>query len=296
MKIEDIVIVGGGPAGIAAAIQLKRYGLTPLLFEMGNLGGLLRNANLVENYPGFPGGISGLDLAAQFVTQFKNHNILSRKEQVLNVEFKNRIFHIETPKGIWHSRVLIVASGTIPKQIEGLRISAQVREKVHFEVVPVLKNYGKKVLIVGAGDAAFDYALNLSKNNQVIILNRGEKRKCLPLLWECTKNNNAIEYIENTSLVSIDQVEDEQVRCVCQEQEKQKVLYVDRVLIAVGRREQIGFLSGEIREEISFIEESGCLYRIGDVKNDIYRQTSIAVGDGVMAAMKAYEHLKELNK
>ena len=65
-KVEGVTIIGAGPAGIAAAIQLKRYGITPLLLEKNMLGGLLRNANLVENYPGFPVGISGLHLTSLF--------------------------------------------------------------------------------------------------------------------------------------------------------------------------------------------------------------------------------------
>src|SRR4030042_7192079 len=69
MQIEDIIIIGAGPAGLAAAIQLKRYGIRPLLFERAVVGGLLRNANLVENYPGFPRGITGPGLVKLFARQ-----------------------------------------------------------------------------------------------------------------------------------------------------------------------------------------------------------------------------------
>ena len=69
MKIEDILIIGAGPAGLATGIQLQRYGLNPLILERDQPGGLLRNANWVENYPGFPQGISGLDLVNRMLQQ-----------------------------------------------------------------------------------------------------------------------------------------------------------------------------------------------------------------------------------
>ena len=85
MKVEPVMIIGAGPAGLATAIQLKRYGIHPLLFEGEEVGGLLRNANLVENYPGFPKGVSGSKLVNLFSRQAENLHIDVTHEQVLEL-------------------------------------------------------------------------------------------------------------------------------------------------------------------------------------------------------------------
>ena len=81
MSAERVLIVGGGPAGMMTAIQLKRFGLDPVLFEANRMGGLLWNANLVENYPGFPGGIPGPQLVARFVRQFEDLGLVPIRER-----------------------------------------------------------------------------------------------------------------------------------------------------------------------------------------------------------------------
>src|SRR4030067_823709 len=87
MEAEQVIIIGAGPAGLATAIQLKRYGVTPLLFERAQAGGLLWNANLVENYPGFPSGISGPDLVGLFVRQAQHLSIDVTREEGVEMGF-----------------------------------------------------------------------------------------------------------------------------------------------------------------------------------------------------------------
>ena len=87
MRFSKIIIAGGGPAGLACAIQLKRMGLDPLVIEKGTPGGLLFNANLVENYPGFPGGISGPELAGRMAEQATAFNINIQQDKYLLINF-----------------------------------------------------------------------------------------------------------------------------------------------------------------------------------------------------------------
>ncbi len=96
MKVEQVIIIGAGPAGLATAIQLKRYGVHLLLFERAQAGGLLHNANLVENYPGFPLGISGVDLVNLFMLQAQNLGIDVTYEEVIELSYDRGLFRVKT--------------------------------------------------------------------------------------------------------------------------------------------------------------------------------------------------------
>lgn len=183
-KIE-IAIVGGGPAGMATAIQLARFDLHPVLFEKKRLGGLLWNAQWVENYPGFHGGISGPQLVAAFTTHLETYGIPVVQKEVQRVRYlvQRGRFLLEMPDNTLEADILVMATGTIPKTagiFEG--IPTELLGFVHYEVVPLLQEKGKSMVVLGAGDIAFDYALNLSSDNEVIILHRHEKIKSTALV------------------------------------------------------------------------------------------------------------------
>ncbi|PIU56519.1 MAG: hypothetical protein COS88_02725 [Chloroflexi bacterium CG07_land_8_20_14_0_80_51_10] len=288
MKIEDVTIIGAGPAGIATAIQLKRYGLEPLLLEKGHIGGLLVNANLVENYPGFPQGISGMDLVNLFKAQLERAGVTVNFEEVLQLDYDD-FFTIETPQRKLYSRIVVIASGTQPREFD---FPSEVSDRVFYEVYPIASVEGERIAIIGAGDAAFDYALNLSRKNEIAILNRGEKRRCLPLLWERTKSSPQITYHEKAEISGIEKAGNE-IILQCNTPNGKQKFQANYVIFAIGRTAQLDYLSARLRERTSELEEQGLLCLVGDVKNDIYRQTSIAVGDGVHAAMKICAKIEE---
>jgi thioredoxin reductase (NADPH) len=293
IQTEDVIIIGAGPAGLSAALQLKRYGITPLLLEAGEMGGLLRNANQVENYPGFPRGITGSDLVELFKEQAKNASITVTKGKVVNITHDGMLFQVSTEAEHYASRIVVVASGTKPKTFSDLQVPSALEEKVHYEVYSLLHLVGRHLTIVGAGDAAFDYALNLGENNQITILNRGEKIKCLPLLWERAALSPNITYLEKTRLVEISESPDDGIKLNCVSPEGALQLSTDYLIGAIGREAQLDFMPDNCQESYQILENQGMLYQIGDVCNGIYRQTSIAVGQGVLTAMKIYRCLKE---
>ncbi len=280
MTIEKIVIIGGGPAGISIAIQLKRYGIEAILLEKEEIGGLLRNANLIENYLGFPKGISGLELTKLFKKQLVNAKVKFYFEEVLEVDYKNNIFIIKTNKRILKSNILIIASGTKPH-----KLAENVRKNIFYEIHKLSNITNKKIVIIGAGDVAFDYALNLSKKNDIIILNRGEKVKCIPLLWERASKSEKIIYYENREVKEIQFYNDELI-LICSNLKNEYKIIAKYLIIAIGREPQVDFLSENIKKNIEILENSKLLYMIGDVKNDIYRQIAISIGDGIKVAME----------
>jgi len=272
----EVAIIGAGPAGIAAAVQLKRYGIEPLVFEKGRIGGLLWNANLVENYPGFPGGIPGPELVGKLEAQLRKASVDVIYEEVVRLE---EGFGLKTEGGSYTADIVVVASGTEPRRFPG-RISEKVEGRVFYEVYPLRDLAGARVAVVGAGDAAFDYALNLARRNEVVLLNRGYKPKCLPLLWERARTTPSIAYREDVEVMEVLPSEGG-VGLLCRTDGGEEKVEIDYVLFAIGRQPKLDFMSPELRGRT--LER---LHFIGDVKNGRFRQTAIAVGDGIRVAME----------
>lgn len=293
-KIEEVAIIGAGPAGIATAIQLKRYEIEPIIFEKAQIGGLLLNANLVENYLGFPDGISGIELVKLFKGQLYNLAIKIHNSEVTELDFKNDIFSIKTNIETYHSRITVIASGTKPK-LAKLNIRREMRDRVLYEIYPILEVRNKRIAIVGSGDAAFDYALNLAKYNEVTILNRSRKRKCLPLLWQRVKRSSKITYLDDVEIINIKACED---GIIVNNKFADEVIkqYCDYLIFAIGREPQINYFSKRLSENISTLKKLNKIYLVGDVKEGIYRQTAIAVGRGISTAMKIHQTLRENKK
>jgi thioredoxin reductase len=287
MNVNDVVIIGAGPAGLGAAIQLKRYGIEPILLEKEKVGGLLRNANLVENYPGFPEGIPGPELIKLFTRQLENIRIKIQFEEVLELDNRKGVFITNTTQRTIISRFVVIASGTKPRKLSNLNISKDFENHIFYEVSSLAQVANEKIAIIGAGDAAFDYALNLSKKNEVIILNRESRVKCLPLLFERCIGNKNISYLENIQVKNI-VCFDSYLTLTCYDTTSEREIYVSYLLVATGRDPRLDFLSENLKKNLVKLQKSKVLHIIGDVKNDIYRQTAIAGGDGIKAAMEIY--------
>lgn len=289
-----VVVIGAGPAGIAAAIQLKRYGLEPLLLEKERVGGLLWNANQVENYPGFPGGVTGPKLIALMEKQMNRIGVEVTREEVVSVDLQDDVLIVETKKSKYAASAVVVATGTKANPIPEV-VAENARDRVFGEVWPLLEARGKRILIVGAGDAAFDYALNLSKKrNSVTILNRGEDVKCLGLLFERAAQEPLIEYRARTAVRRVEaDLAAGRLKVECDADGTVESLAADYVLFAIGREPNLGFLSESVRRRERELAEAGRLFFVGDVINGLFRQTAIAAGDGLRAAMQIWHNLEK---
>jgi thioredoxin reductase (NADPH) len=286
MRNDEIAIIGAGPAGIATAIQLCRYGLKVTMFEKNRIGGLLRSANLVENYPGFPQGITGPNLVRLFEEQLRSAAVDIVYEEVVSLRFDSERFVVTTNERTLYSGLVVVASGTRPVELSDLELPPQFREAVCYDISLILHEKGKRIVIVGAGDAAFDYALNLGASNEVIIVNRGDVVSCIPLLWQRACVTAAISYYDNTKVLRIKGHDSNQICIECVRQGEMMTLHAHYLIPAIGRESQLGFLPKEGKGDFDRLEQEGLIYFVGDVRNGSFRQTGIAVGDGIMAAMK----------
>jgi thioredoxin reductase len=212
---------------------------------------------------------------------------------VVELAYDGRFFLVKTRDHHFRSQVVVIASGTRANTFSDFSIPLHLKDKVYYEVHLLLNVHGKRIAIVGAGDASFDYALNLGKMNDVIILNRGVEVKCLPLLWERASVVPRITYRQQTRITKVLDGPENRFTLECVNSKGTERIYADYLIGAIGRRVEVGYISPELVDRMNEFEEKGVLYLVGDVKNGICRQTSISIGDGIMAAMKIYRRFKE---
>ena len=294
MSTGDAVIIGAGPAGISASIQLARHGVSPVVFEREEVGGLLRNAWRVENYPGFPQGISGLELVGVLREQFERTGAELVRDGVTVLDYREGNFAVETSSGgSRRFRAAIVASGTRPRELPDIEIPPATEGRVLREALPLFSARGVRVAIVGAGDAAFDYALSLSRSNRVTILTRSESPRCIPLLHELASEAESIEVRRGTRLMSVAVGEDGALGLALRAGGLAARLETDYLIFATGREPEDTFLSEGLKRNAQRLEAAGELAFAGDVRSGIFRQAAIACGQGVMAGMKMARRLGE---
>jgi thioredoxin reductase (NADPH) len=292
----DVAIVGCGPAGIAAAIQLTRSGVSCLVLEKKRIGGLLANANLVENYPGFPAGISGVELVRLMKRHLQAQSIEVIPREVSALSHSGIGFRGVAEGEVFRSRIVILAAGTRPKSPDGVKIQADARPMVLYEVFPILGARDEDIIIVGAGDAAFDYALNLGRRNRVTILNRTDRVRCLGILRERAEALSSIECVTDTVVLEVAGAAEDRISIRCRSRGRGRELTAHHLVFAIGREPELGLLSGPLLESRDRLCEEGLLYFVGDVTRGDRRQTAIAVGDGVRAAMDVSDKLGKLVK
>ncbi|GAB4474153.1 MAG: FAD-dependent oxidoreductase [Anaerolineales bacterium] len=293
---RTVAIIGAGPSGIAAGVQLTRYGISTVVLEEGSVGGLLRNANWVENYPAFPHGITGLELARRMEEQLYTTGVEWIQQKVIQVHRAGNRFRLMATNEEIVCDFLIIASGTQPRLLSEQQMDQGACKRIFYQVVDLNKPRQAKIAIIGAGDAAFDYALNLAAENEVEILNRTTVKRCLPLLWERAKRVATIHYTPDTELLWVELDRDNGLRLTISCDGRLETRCVDYLLVAIGREPNLSFLPPAFTQQLELLEASGKCYRIGDVRNGIFRQTAIAVGDGLRAAMQIYHYLMEVSK
>ncbi len=291
MKKNNTAIIGAGPAGISAAMQLARYEIYPFVYESAAPGGLLFNAGTIKNYPGFPRGIEGPELAALFAAGLESSEAIVCPEEVLSVDYAAGVFRVQADNEADFSRI-VIATGTRPVPLGSVEFdSTETEDGIDYGIGELRDISGKSVAIIGAGDASFDYALTLSKKNDIVILQRGEKPRCNAALQRRVTARERITVLENALVEKISREEDGRfVLSLCGTGcGAHNRMTADHVIAAVGRvPREIALMPG-LTGTIDDLVKEGKLRFAGDVMNGMYRQTSIAVGDGVRAAMEIYE-------
>ncbi|HIH16099.1 MAG TPA: NAD(P)/FAD-dependent oxidoreductase [Candidatus Diapherotrites archaeon] len=291
--IVDVLVVGAGPAGLSASIQLQRMGFKPLVLEKNRVGGLLRNARWVENFLGFPDGLAGKRLAALFERQARAQGVEVRKAVVTGVTREKNGFVVRAGRKRFRSRALVLATGTAPRPLGVPGEKALAGKKLFYSVeeMPALKRgqaRGWTLAVIGSGDIAFDYALNLADQGiRVRLLLRGSKPKCIPRLRAAVGKHPRIAVYPHAVVRGLSSQGHKALLEVAVNGRRQS-MSVDRVLAAVGRQPCLDFLprawQKRLRREGRALEGVGlCL--AGDADANNFRHAGIAMGEGLRAAM-----------
>jgi thioredoxin reductase len=292
-KIQtQVTLVGGGPACSTAAIQLVRSGVD-ILTITEKIGGTIRNANLVENLVGFPKGINGEEYVKLLEEQLEYSKIPIIMETVKSISKMNEKYVIQTEEIEITSDYLIVGTGSIPCKLNINGEKEAFKSKKLFYEIYNAKKYskGKVITVIGSGDVAYDYSLNLSKiAKEIVIIQRTENTKSLPILQKRVEQEKKITIRVNREPYEI-YTENEKVILATKTEKEVKEIKSDLIIIAIGREPNIGFLSDDLKEEYENPKEESDLYFIGDVKKGNYRQVSIAMGDGMNVAMEIVKKL-----
>jgi len=291
----DIIIIGGGPAGLSASIYSKRFGLSTLLIEKFGIGGQVLLTDLVENYPGFPEGIKGPELVYKMEEQAKKFGVEFLIDEVLDVEIDNEIKKTKTNSSIYESNGLIISTGVNPKKLDIPGEKEFTGKGVSYCAICDAFFYkNKNVLVVGGGDTALTEALYLTNfANKVYIIHRRDKLRAAQYLQEKAFKNNKIEFIFNSILKEIKG--EKRVEKVLIQNIKEDRIYeldVDGIFIYIGLAPNSSLFKDKINlDENGFINTDSemrtnkkFVYAVGDVRKKELRQIITACADGAIAA------------
>jgi len=303
-KEYEIIIIGGGPAGLSAGIYASRSRLNCLLIEKTIPGGLIANAEKVENYPGFPDGVSGLELGELMQRQAKKFGLEIVTAEVQGITLNGGKKIIKTSSGDYAAQAVIVASGS-----EHNKLGVPGEEKYTGKGVSFCATcdgyffQDKKVAVVGGGNAALAEALSLTKfAGKVIVIHRRNELRATKVVQERALANPKIEFRFNTAVNTIegkDFVENLQLEDT--ENHKKSNLKVDGIFVAIGFKPNTEFLKdivpldgvGYVITDEKMATSVPGIFAAGDVRSNSIRQVIAATGDGAVAAIYAERYLSE---
>ncbi len=275
-----VAVIGAGPAGIAAAIQLARSGHEITVFEPGTIGGNLWNAGFVENYPGYPGGITGRNLAGLMEEQFGEWDFTIRNAAVTEIRRTGTGYLVISDKEEEYGGA-VVCSGTRPRKAgfpgeEELAMAGLLRYGI-----AGMRSWpeGGDALVVGGGESSIDLGLSLAEMGlKVTLLHRSDLRGVKQLLGIVAKEENIIAL--RGKVTGARQHGEKAVVGLETESGKEEKAY-DLVLVAVGRESSLPRLVG-----MDPLNPPPGFRIAGDARHGGLGQTAMAVGDGVRAAME----------
>lgn len=306
--IEEVVIIGSGPAGYTAGIYAGRAGLGPLMFSGEQPGGQLMITTDVENYPGFPEGVMGPEMMQLFQAQAERFGLKIKNERVAAVDFDAQPFRVSVGDQVTEAKTIIIATGAdakwigVPgeKEFGGFGVSACATCDGFFF-------RGKEVIVVGGGDTAMEEANFLTRHaSKVYLVHRRAELRASKIMQERAMSNPKIEFVWNTEILEM-RGEDgpprklKSVLLGSTVDGSQREMPIDGVFVAIGHKpnselftkwldtNELGYLTTQHHSTRTKVPG---VFACGDVMDHVYRQAVTAAGTGCMAAIEAERFLE----
>ena len=306
-KIENVIIIGSGPAGLTAAVYSSRALLEPLMIEGEEAGGQLMITTDVENYPGFEHGITGPDLVSIMRKQAEKFGTRFITRNVTKVDFSSRPFKVYIGKDLYETQTVIISTGASAKLI-GLPSEKQYMSRGVSACATCDGAFFKNVEVgvVGGGDTAMEEANFLTRfASKVYIIHRSETFRASKIMLDRAKQNPKIEFIHHTTVEEV-LGDGKSVNALKLKDTRTNEVYVKPIqglFVAIGHQPNTKLFSGilEMNEAGYLITKPGTTYTniegvfaAGDVQDPHYRQAVTAAGTGCMAAIDSERWLEAI--
>ncbi len=303
MERYEVLIIGGGPAGLTAGLYTSRAGLKSLLMERGIVGGQIINATLVENYPGFPQGISGAELGSLMHQQAVKYGLEIMTAEVTGIA-RGQPYNISTTEGDFEATAIIIAAGS-----EYRKLGVRGEERLLGHGVSYCATCDgfffrdQEVAVVGGGDTAITDALELTRHvKKVYVIHRRDQLRAGQVLQQRAFAEPKLDFVWNTVVEEVlgDKVLEE-LKLHNVKTGQHSTLKVAGVFVAVGlmpnSRSFFNIVdlddAGYIITDETMATSTPGIFAAGNIRRNSPRQIGAAVGDGVTAAMSAFKYVQE---
>jgi thioredoxin reductase (NADPH) len=308
-RVENLIIVGGGPAGYTAALYAARAELEPLVIEGFQWGGQLQNTTDVENYPGYPEGIMGPEMMGQFRAQAERFGTRFITDDATEVELTDGGIHtVKVGKQTYRARAVILSMGAEPKrlgipgelELAGAGVSTcGVCDGAFFK--------GENVAVIGGGDSAMEDAIFVSKfANKLYSVHRRDDYRASKIMQERARDKDNIEFVTPyipLEFVAGDDGKIAKIRLKHADTGEERDLEVGGAFVAIGHRPRSELVEGQVEldeegyvvvDEPSTKTKLAGVFAVGDLVDHTYRQAVTAAGSGTKGALDAEWYLRDM--
>jgi len=300
--MEEVVVIGSGPAGLTAAIYAGRSLLAPVLITGNALGGQAATTSEVENYPGFPNGIGGMELMQLMQQQAERFGARVVMDEVTEVSLRQHPLLVKTYGEVYETKALIIATGVAPRLL-GVPGEGKLKGRgvSYCATCDGFFYKDKTVVVVGGGDSAVDEAVYLTRfATRVHVVHRRNELRAQKVSQERAFKNEKIQFVWDSAVTAVlgdDHVTGVRLKNVKSGEES--VLAAEGLFTYVGNVPNTQLFVGQLElDEAGYVVTDRAMHTsvpgvlaAGDVQERVLKQVSTAVGSGAMAAMEAEEYI-----